>query len=211
MRVISGSVSSGLLMAAMMLASGCKPVVAPFVPPPPPQRGPFNQHQISCSGGAPNRICKITLKTLTDYGTPCVIDEQGNIGSHGHHKIHDPFSLSIPNAERLMVIPTLGLTPRVRFRAIKLLPTSPIGCNVQPFNIGSSTSGFGDDLTGLPIPSSVDGCQYELVVQAEEEGPDVDPMHPDHTVDAADPVDLAHPEGLKHHYFCVDPHFEMLR
>ena len=209
MRVRVGMMASVVLLAGAVLGDGCKrdnsPGSVPF-------HGYDNKGQIICAGAAPNRICKITLDTLKKYGAPCNILSTGKLGPHDVYKDHDPFSLSVGASERLMVVPQSINPHEVKIRGFVAVQKAGLACPEQPFGVGKSSNGFGEDISGLPVVFSNYGCEYELVVQAnEEDSSGDDHAHPKHPDDSADPVDPADPDGPKHHYFCVDPHFEMVQ
>lgn len=193
---ISRAAICGVLVLAVMYLGGCKPVVVPIVPPPPPPPPPpnYDQSQISCSGVKPDRTCMIKFETVQSTGDDCMLDANAPQPPHPGGHPHLPFSLSISNGDRLMILPKMGSPDRARFRDFTLL-TGPASCPAKPFYPGSS-NGFGEDLTGLPNNfNGVAGCVYKMTVQTEELGNDS--HHP------SDPRD----HGKQ--YLCVDPHFEM--
>ena len=182
---------SGVLMVAAVLSGAWRLAQGPG-------GGKYDQSKISCSGKAPNRVCKLKLETLKREGGKCRFNDDGTTGDPVGEKDHLPFALSLRQAERLMILPEQGKNRRVRLRELRLVG-GPQECPAHPFVKGSPTNGFGEDVTGLPVDfKGVRGCQYKLSVQTDEEMDDEDDDHP------GDPQH----EGRK--FFCVDPHFEVI-
>lgn len=159
--------------------------------------GQYDQSKISCSGRAPNRVCKLRLETLKREGGKCRFNDDGTSGDAVGESDHLPFALSISQAERLMILPEQGKNKPVRFRELKLVGGPP-NCPTRPFVHGQVMNHFGEDMTGPPVDfKGVQGCQYKMSVQTNEEVDDEDDDHP------GDPQY----EGRK--FFCIDPHFVM--
>lgn len=195
------AVGAGVVLFAVVLFLVIKPKHVPGGP------GPDGKISVMCTGAAPDVECRVLLREFVTYGGSCNFSGVAS-SNHTDGSPHDPFHLSVSDGDTLRIVPEAG---NVRFRNFTQDPKKA-GCAAIPFVNWTVPKDFvRKDVTGKPDPRAY-GCPYKITVQSDDEGADPDPSHPTHhPEDPADPVNPADPGGPKHHYFCVDPHFEMLR
>ena len=159
MRVIYSATVSGLVLTAMVFATGCKSKPA-FVG----KSGP------DCK---PNQECTVSVDDKALGWAPCVFNKDGSLGN-SNEPAHELFYLPV-SGKGLRVLPAIKGNP-ARFRDFKRVSVRP-ECPSPPFAGWKFRPGFsGNDVTGPPVAEAI-GCQYKMTVQTNETGNDS--KHPD--------------------------------
>lgn len=203
MRSNAGLAGAGAVLAVAVLLGVSYKKHRKF--PPHHESGqPYDHSMLTCQTRPQDgkKVCELKIENLISAGKghPCVFDPEDP-----HHKVkeppythHDKFAIYIADGYALKISGGTTHHTLVRFRDFISLPNThhPTGC-ARPFTPALTTNNFGEDETGPPNTSTAE-CVYELAVQSNEEDPSDPVNHPD------DPNDPGH------HYFCIDPHFEMV-